>query len=76
MLQTAWKAINQLELWDFINQEIESFAFSNDPRLVQIYNKIEKLGYTGHSGMSFGFTMRAMQTLARRGEEEFKKTYH
>lgn len=76
MLQTAWKAINQLELWDFVKQEIESFAFSNDPRLNQIYNKIEKLGYTGHSGMSFGFTMRAMQCLARYGEEELKKKYH
>jgi len=75
MLQTAWKAINQLELWDFVKQEIESFALSNDPRMELIIKKIEELGYQGHSGMSFGYTMRAMQYLVTYGEKDFKKKY-
>jgi hypothetical protein len=34
---------------------------------------MEQLGYYGHSGSSFGLTMRTMQYIARNGEEKFKK---
>jgi hypothetical protein len=71
MFQTAWKAINQLELWDFVKQEIESFALSNDPRIKLIIKKIEELGYQGHSGISFGYTMREMQYVAIYGERNY-----
>jgi hypothetical protein len=47
--------------------------FSNDPRVNIIYNKIEELGYTGHSGASFGFTMRTMQYIATHGERKFRE---
>jgi hypothetical protein len=73
MLVTAWKAIDKLELWDFVKQDIESFACSTDPRLRCILNEIEKLGYDGHSGVSFGLVMRNMQYIAKNGEEEFIK---
>jgi hypothetical protein len=33
---------------------------------------MEELGYGGHSGASFGCTMRNMQYLAEHGEEKFK----
>jgi hypothetical protein len=75
MLQSAYQAINILELWDFLKQPSESFMFSDDKRVSLIYNKIEELGYWGHSGFTFGWTMRAMQHIAREGEEEYMKTY-
>jgi hypothetical protein len=72
MLVNAWQAINLTELWDFVKQDINSFMFSSDPRVKRIYNKMEELGYNGHSGASFGCTMRNMQYLAEHGEEKFK----
>ena len=72
MLINAWQAINQTELWDFVKEDIDSFMFSHDPRVTRIYNKMEELGYRGHSGASFGCTMRNMQYLAEHGEEKFK----
>ena len=75
MLSTAFQAINLTELWDFVEKPIDSFMCSGDKRVRAIYNKIEELGYHGHSGSSFGLTMRNMQQLAREGEEVFKQTY-
>ncbi len=72
MLVNAWQAINLTELWNFVKQDIDSFMFSHDPRVTRIYNKMEELGYNGHSGASFGCTMRNMQYLAEHGEENFK----
>jgi hypothetical protein len=75
MLQTAYQAVNMLEFWDFMKQPSESFTFSSDTRVRTIYNKIEEVGYYGHSGFSFGWTMRAMQHIARHGEEAYMKIY-
>ena len=75
MLTNAWQAITQTNTWNFMAQEIESFIFSNYPRIYEIYRKMEELGYSGHSGCSFGCTMRNMQYLAQKGEEEFKKLF-
>jgi hypothetical protein len=35
-----------------------------------------ELGYDGHSGCSFGYTMRIMQYIAKYGEEKYKKDYN
>lgn len=74
MLQTAYKAINLLELWNFIveNPGPNGFMWNNDNRLNTIYEKIEELGCTGHSGGSFAFTMRAMQYIAKHGENVYR----
>ena len=73
MLVNAWQAINITETWNFVKQDIDTFMFSNDPRVKIIYNKIEELGYNGHSGASFGFTMRTMQYIAKNGEKKYKE---
>jgi hypothetical protein len=77
MLQTAYQAINILELWDFMkeNPGPNGFTFSHDDRVRKIYNKIEELGYHGHSGCSFGCVLRDMQIIAKDGEKEFRKIY-
>jgi hypothetical protein len=73
MFINAWQAISQTNLWDFIAEDINSFMWSNDPRIQVISEKMEELGYNGHSGSSFGSTMRNMQYLAQHGENKFKK---
>jgi hypothetical protein len=60
-------------MWEFVAQDIETFMFSLDPRLDIIGEKMEEIGYNGHSGISFGCTMRQMQYLVRFGEEKFKE---
>jgi hypothetical protein len=72
MYVTAYDAITQLELWDYMkNFNESSFMFSDSSEVVRIYNKIEQLGYRGHSGASFGCIMRSMQYIATYGLDAF-----
>lgn len=75
MFTNAWKAITFTNNWDFVGQQTDSFAFSVHPRIYEITEKMEELGYNRHSGISFGLTMRSMQYLVHYGEEEFKKMF-
>jgi len=75
MCENAWQAITQTNNWDFVAKDIESFMWSKDPRIDIIAEKMEELGYTGHSGCSYGCTMRNMQYLAKNGENNFKKLF-
>ena len=75
MLNNAYNAICQTETWDFVKQDIESFMFSSDSRIDKISAKMNELGYYGHSGASFGWTMRNMQYIAKYGEQQFKNIY-
>lgn len=73
MLHNAYHAINQTETWDFVKKDIESFSFSSAPEIYRISDKMTELGYDGHSGCSFGWTIRQMQIIAREGEQLFKE---
>jgi len=76
MLETAFNAITQLEKWDFMrNFRGESFMFSHSQEIIDICDKIQELGYEGHSGASFGFTMRAMEYIAKNGLHSFETMY-
>ena len=75
MLVNAWEAITLTETWDFMGQPIDSFMFSDDPRITIITKKMSDLGYDGHSGSSFGHVMRAMQYIAIYGENKFYDEY-
>jgi hypothetical protein len=72
MFSTAWQAISAAEGWYFMAQPIESFMWSSNPQLDNINTRIRNL-YDGHSGYTYGYTMREMQLIARYGEVEFKK---
>jgi hypothetical protein len=76
MLQTAFKAITLTESWSIVREPIDSFMLSGDKRIHKIYHKIEELGYHGHSGTSFGCTMRNMQFIAQHGEEKFREMFY
>lgn len=75
MYTSAHAAISQLEFWDFMKKDTESYMFSSDPNVGKIYAKIQELGYTGHSGGSFGCVMRDMQYIARNGYDKFREEY-
>lgn len=75
MLANAWKAISLTNNWEFMTRKIDAFMFSEEPKIAEISNKMEELGYTNHSGSSFGYTMRLMQYLVKNGEENFKNIY-
>lgn len=65
-LTEAYKAIEQVGAWDFMRQDPGEggFMFSQDPMLKEI-DKVMK--DVGHSGSSYGWTMRQMQYVARNG---------
>ena len=74
MLQNAYQAITVAEGWYFMitfNDDQNGFMFSNSPMIGKIMSKMEELGYSGHSGGSFGWTMRNMEFLAKHGKDEF-----
>lgn len=75
MFVNAWQAITLTENWEFMKTDIESFMWSDDIRVDIISAKMVELGYNGHSGSSFGYTMRRMQYIAINGEEKFKAEY-
>lgn len=71
MFSTAHKAITITETWDYIKNMEDVFG----PESNIIYNKIDELGYQGHSGYSFMSTLREMQFIAKYGEIKFKERY-
>ena len=73
MLDTAYQAITSLELWEYMSQPNEGYMLSSDKELGLIMNEIVKLGYDGHSGGSFGCTMRDMQYIATHGLLKYKE---
>jgi len=75
MLSTAYKAISVCRLWDYMRKETESYQFSADSEVEKILSKIKELGYDGHSGFSFGYTMRQMQFIALYGLDIFRELY-
>jgi hypothetical protein len=77
MYSTAYDAITPLELWPFMkNFNEDNFMFSSAPEIQRIYNQIEVLGYTGHSGSSFGFIMRSMEYIGKHGIKQFEEEYN
>jgi hypothetical protein len=75
MIETAYNAVNQLELWDYLQSHQGSFMFSGNRNVDRIYNKIEELGYTGHSGASFGITLQTIKYIADHGFQAFRYDY-
>ena len=72
MLMNAHKAITMAEGWEWIrNFNGQSFMFSNDAMIGKISRNMATLGYDGHSGSSYGWTMRCMEHLAKNGKDAF-----
>ena len=77
MLENAYHAITMVGGWDFMKTfSEESFMFSSHPMVQSISDAMSNLGYDGHSGASFGWTMRSMEYLAKHGKEAFMSMYN
>lgn len=74
MLKDAYQAITACDLWDWMRvfrpKDGEGFMFANHPNLDRIN---EAMKYGGHSGASYGWTMRQMESLAKIGWDEHKR---
>ena len=72
MLDTAYKAITLAEGWNFLKMyNTNSFMFGESPpQLERIDAKIHTL-YPGHSGCSYGWTMRQMESIAKNGWDAY-----
>ncbi len=75
-VEDAYKAVSAVDggwafLKEFVPKENEGFMFSRDPMLDQINAKLDD----GHSGASYGWTMRQMEYIAKHGLEAFKKLW-
>jgi len=72
MLKNAHQAITNAEGWAWMkNFQGQSFMFSKDAMIDKISKNMVALGYDGHSGGSYGWTMRCMEHLAKNGKEAF-----
>ena len=75
MFDDAYKAIDSVfGAWEFVERDPGDggFMFSSDPYSVAISNAMK---YDGHSGASYGWTMRVMQQIARVGWDRFVAEY-
>jgi hypothetical protein len=73
MLQDAYQAIEKANMWNYMKGEPRGgggYTFTDDEELRAINRNLE---YDGHTGFSFGWTMRTMQQIAQLGEEKFIK---
>jgi hypothetical protein len=75
MLINAYNAIQLTELWDYMKKDQDNYMFNQDKELKIISDKMYDLGYCGHSGGSFGWTMRHMQFIAMNGLEKHKELW-
>lgn len=71
MIESAFKAVSSVEGgWEFLNTYDPGeggFMFSTpSPKMAEIDNAVNK-GYGGHTGASYGITMRVIQYIARYG---------
>lgn len=70
MLKDAYQAITACDLWGWMKEytpkEGMGFMFSRHDNLDRIDKEMK---YGGHSGSSYGWTMRVMEDIAKRGWE-------
>ena len=76
-LENAHWAITQCELWDWLRTysppDGKGFMFSTTAEMERIKNKMNEQEIAGgHSGSSYGATMRAMEYIAKNGYETYK----
>jgi hypothetical protein len=70
MLGDAYKAVNISEAWDAMKQEPSGggFMYSDDAWIKRINSHMK---YDGHSGGSYGWTMRQIQFIAINGWDAY-----
>lgn len=71
MLKDGYQTISDLNLWtwliNYTPDEGAGFMFSNHENITTIINAMK----IGHSGSSFGWTMRHMEMIAKKGWTDY-----
>jgi len=75
MIKNGWDSITQLDLWDYMRKDCLSYQLCQDAEIWVITRKMQELGYYGHSGHSFGWTMRQLQQIAQKGEFSYMQQW-
>lgn len=74
MLHLTYQAVNNTNSWEFVKWYIpepgKGFLFSSHPQLTKIGSECEKLG-CGHSSLTWGFCMRHMEAIAKKGWDNY-----
>ncbi len=65
MLSDHWAAVQQLGLQDFFSRDVDNYMFNTAPEL-KTFGDVVDPKY-GHSGASFAFMCREMQSIAQKG---------
>jgi len=72
MVRDAINAVTRAEMWEYMAKPTtpgkDGFMFSTDPELGNINTKMR---YGGHSGSSFGWTMRQLEYIAKNGFDAY-----
>lgn len=74
----AYNAVISVGLYDYIKyNEIKSFVYKTPPDYENQFNKLAKLAdvRVGHSGSSYGSTMRTVEYIIKNGFEKWKINY-
>jgi len=78
LIINGFQAVTRTEMWEFMKKDPGEvgYMFSNRPEISIISNMMDKCEYPpGHSGASFGCTMRHLQYIARYGQEAYKQNF-
>lgn len=72
MVRDAINAVTRAEMWEYMAKPTtpgkDGFMFCTDPELGNINTKMR---YGGHSGSSFGWTMRQVEYIAKNGFDAY-----
>jgi hypothetical protein len=77
MLEDAFAAMGRVEgSWEYLARpevpdKETGFMFTRDEMVNKIGNEIDKAGRIGHSGSSYGWTMRQMEYIAKNGWDAY-----
>jgi hypothetical protein len=79
MLENAYQAISELELWDWLKMYEpgeRGFMCSDDDNILIISEKMQLLpNPPNHSGSSFGYIMRTMEYIAKTSLDKLKEDF-
>ena len=75
--ETAYRTVQRTEMWNYLynytTDETRGYMFSEDPKIIELTQQIQK-DYGGlHSGSSMALTMRFMELIATQGFDVFKE---
>ena len=78
MLDKAFRAIKSVDgglqfMKTYSPDEDKGFMFSKPPPMLAKINEAISKSYDGHSGSSYGWTMRNMESIAKRGWDGYAK---